>query len=591
MKLARITGSETCACKWQQGDGMKSLGCKLIYAKLITAGVLCWLLLLNTAWPIDPIEVEFLWQSQPKLNFDWRLAPIQINVDITPAQLNSDVVRERMQAVQHILRAPKSPQLKRAVVLKALLERLNAGEAHPVVRTEMIAAACELDDGKNAEQLWKLAKGNREAELAVERACIEWHLAFPIEQWRRTLARPAANELDLLIAIDGIGSAGSNSDVELLEKLVLDGARTSSVRLQSARAIGKIAQSNQMPLAKKLRASSALNPELLATEVLFRTEVPAATEFVQDIALHGAPLAQRRAYQWLCERDAMTAQRLVNDFLNHADSEVRLLALHQILLADNDQTLPALFKGISDVNPKVRLAAREKILVCCNRGEDRLKTSSELLAKAMESNDWQTLEQAIRLAVELKQNSYDARLLSLIENTRPEISVTACWALRHLAESDATLAGMLEYVKKITEMLANSSEEIREIHLRRAAHLMEGFGKSKYEPAKETLLRYVPKNSSMGLITRMTAIWSCGKLWENSDNQELVEALHGRIADTTSMFPEPMSLRFAATLALGWIADPSSREPLIRCDERKPYAIGFATEWALQRIEERERKK
>lgn len=540
------------------------------------------------AWSIDPIPVEFLWLTQPELDFDWRPKPLLPNVDVTAEYFKAPLVRERLQATQSILRVPTSKSFDRAEILQGLLARLEAGEPHRLVRVAMIAAACELDDGHNVEKLWKFALGDSDAEAAVQRACIRWRSAVPLERWRLSLSNPATTDQNLLHAVDGLGAAGAAADVKLLEALVIDGTRSAPLRLGSARAIGRLARDDQMRLAKQLRESSAENAELLAVEVLANSPVQSATEFVQDIALHGSLLSQRAAYRWLCKRDASTAQRLVDNFLKHVDFEVRLLALNQVTLADTDQTLAALFSAFEDEHPKVRTAAREHVLICCSRSDESKDRALELLKLSMGTDSWRGLEQFIRLAVELKQVGYCDRFMSLVEHDRPEVCITACWALRHLAEDADILNRMLVHVQQVTEKLLDiSSAEITEVDLQCAGHLLEAFGHRKFEPAKATCLKFVPKNARLGLITRMTAIWSCGRLWENGDNKELIRELHARIADKASNAPEPMSLRFAATLALGWIADSESREPLVAWDEPKPTPIGYATEWALKRIDAR----
>lgn len=544
------------------------------------------------AWSIEPIKVEYLWQSQPTLEFDWAGRPIIPNIDVTAEHIKAPPARERMSAAQSILRAPNSTSLNRPAALKALLERLTAGEPHPLVRTEMFASACELDDGQHAEQLWKLALGDLACEAVVERACILWRNPLPLDRWRKRLSSTTATEQELLHAIDGLGATGSATDVTLLEAIVLDGTRTSSVRLRSARAIGNVASADQRPLAEKLRASSAANAELLAVEVLAKSPVASSTEFVQDIALHGSTLAGRAAYRWLCQHDAATAQRLVESFLKHTDAEVRLLAIEQLTIANTQTTVPVLFETLRDENPNVRAAARVHLLTCCSRSEDEKQRTLTLLQPAMTDQDWRVLEQSIRLTVELAQPDYRDRLMTLVEHARPEVCITAAWALRHLADDEATLQRMLAHIQALTvRLLDDQDAKVTEVHLRCMAHMFDAFGHRKFEPAKETCLQYVPKNFRLGLITRMSAVWACGKLWENGDNKKLLAELHARIADKEGMFPELASVRFAATIALGWIADPESREPLITCDETKMNPGGYATEWALQRIDQRQRGK
>ncbi len=541
----------------------------------------------SRAWSIEPIKVEFLWQSSPQLDFDWQMPPYVPIVAVTADDVRADAVTQRMKAAQDLLRVPRSPLVDQAAVLQALIARLEAGEEHARVRLEMIAAACELDDGTHARTLWKLGQADPVAERVVEQACIKWHSNLPLEKWRASLTNSTSSEQDLLMAVDGLGQTGDESDVARLEVLVKDTTRTLPLRIRAAKALGQVAEGNRLALANQLRASKIPLADFMAVNVLARSPVEAVTSLVQEIALHSQPLAQRAAYEWLCRRDGPTAQRLADGFLKHSDSEVRALALGQMQQAANEQTLPALFAAFRDANPNVRNKARELILESCD--DTRMQaTTLNLLDQALQGDDWRELEQSIRLAVELKQPKHCERLLALLDHKRAEVCISAGWALRHLAVDEAILQRMLDHAQNMTNRLVAKSTEVPEEELRVTAHLFEAFGQRKYEPAKDLVLKYVPKNFNMGLITRMTAVWTCGRLWERAENKQLIAQLHERIADKASPFPELFSVRFAATLALGWIADPESRDPLITNDEPKPTPIGYATEWALKRIDNKE---
>lgn len=553
--------------------------------------LLCVVALTTTGWPIDPIEIEYLWQSQPSLNFDWQGPPGVPNVYVSAENLNASSANERIKAAQSIVRAPNSRSLDKPAILNALLARLKAGEPDPLVRIELIAAACELDDGAHAQQLWESAQTEPDASAVVERACIRWRNALPLDRWRKVLSKNESTDHELLHAIEGIGATGTNTDVIALQSLALDGTRSAPMRLASARALGQVASDDQMPLAKKLKASSAQYGQLMAIEVLAHTSTSGTTEFVQDIAQHGLPIAQRAAYHWLCKHDMSTAQRLAEEFLKHVDPAIRLAALEQITLAATDSTLPALFAAFHDQNTNVRLAARLHVLTCVDRSDETKQRALALLSEAMQEKEWRALEQAIRLAVELHQISYCDRLMTLLDHERGEICISAGWALRNLAEDEAILHRMLDYVKQFTtQLMSDATGNITEKDFRCCAHLLEAFGHRKFEPAKETALRYVPKVFRLGLITRMAAVWTCGRLWENSENKNLTQELHARIADKNTQFPESPSVRYVATLALGWIADADSRDPLVKWDEFKPTPIGHATEWALKRIDDRSAK-
>lgn len=534
---------------------------------------------------IEPAKVEFLWQTSPKLDFDWEGQPYIPLIEATPEQIHSDSASVRLRAAQNVLRAPGSPRLDRPRALEAMLKRLQTGELNNTVRIELMAAACELDDGTYADQLWKLSQDDVTVRQTVELACIRWRKGLPLEQWRAAIQSAATTEQALLTAIDGIGATGSESDVSNLALLLMDSARSTPVRLRAAKAIGQVADGDRLALAKKLRESKASLADVMSVALLARSPVQSSAMFVQEIAQTGQPIAERAAYEWLCQRDGATAQGMAERFLQHSDSAVRRLALQQISDALSDKSLPALFAAFQDENPSVRTAARELVLKCCTRSETKLPSALELLKKSIDSNDWRELEQAIRLAVELKQSAYCERLLSLLDHARPEVCITSGWALRHLAEENAILQSMLEYVQVKTESLAKGSAEVTEPNLRTMAHLLEAFGLRKYEPAQPTAIKYVPKNFQMGLITRMAAAWTCGRLWERTENKPLIKLLHERIADKSTEFPEFLSVRFTATLALGMIGDSESRQPLIDNDEAKPAPIGYATEWALKQID------
>ncbi len=341
--------------------------------------------------------------------------------------------------MQSIVRVPLSPTLDRPDALKLIMQRLASGESHRVVRLELISAACELDDGQNAAALWKLAEKDEEACAIVERACIGWRSPLPVARWRDTLKAQHASEQKLLQAIDGLGAVGTNADVELLRTLVLDGTRTSTQRLACARAIGSIATDDQLSLARQLEKSNAEHSQLLAVEVLARSPAETTTEYVQQLALHGVPLAQRAAYRWLCQRDAATAQRLVGNFLSHADHAIRLMALDQLTLAQTSETLPKLFVAFADEHPQVRKSARLHVLSCCTRSEDELQQTKVLLQQSMAAEDWKVLEQSIRLSVELKEKQYCERHLVLVTHERPEVCIAAGWGLRNLGDDEAVL--------------------------------------------------------------------------------------------------------------------------------------------------------
>ncbi|MCC6508938.1 MAG: hypothetical protein IT423_07515 [Pirellulaceae bacterium] len=540
----------------------------------------------------EPIRVEYLWQSQPTLPFVWGIIENQPMVRATPGQVQSEHISERMSAAQAVLRVPKSPGFDQAQILTSLINRLSSGEPDLLVRAEMIAAVCELDNGQHAAMLWKLSSGERLLQPIVERACIGWRNNQPLAQWRARLKSMTASEQELLQAVDGLRATGTAEDVPQLKRMVTDATLSISLRLGCAHALGQLSNTSELELAKQLRGSGAQHAELMAVHVLASSPPKAVTEFVQDILNRSAPEAQRAAYRWLCEHDQIVAQKRAMEFIKNVDPEMRSMAILQITAADNSDTLPALFDVFSDEHPARRNQAREQLLICSERSPEHLQSIAKLLTEALKTDQWRPVEQAMRLAVELQRAEHVDRLLELLDHPRQEVCITAGWALRHLATEEDTLRAMLAHAELWTNKLGSVTEAptVEEPDRRRVAHLLEAFGHRKYEPAKDLALKYVPKNLGMGLITRMTGIWACGKLWEQGENEKLTRELEARIADKNNLFSELESIRFAATLALGWIADTDSRQALVVNDEPRPSPIHFATAWALSRVDQRASK-
>lgn len=541
------------------------------------------------AQAFEPIEIKYLWQTQPELPIDWQIRTHVPRVDVTPSQLASGRASERIHVAQSVVRVPNSPSFDAGAMLRALMAGLQQGERQPIVRAAMVAAACELDDGQNAASLWHIAKDDLLIQPIVEQACINWHRSEPLEIWRSRLRNVSAStEQQLARALKGVAITGSQEDLAVLSSFVSDLAHTETLRLDAARAIGRLSTSSQLELAQRLRKDRSQLAETMAVSVLENSPPGEVSDFMVDVSEHGAPVAQRRAYDWMCRFDVNRARQRAPTFLKHVDAEVRRLAILQISAADTHETLGALVEALGDASPKLRNIARHELLSFASRSTPHLQSVEQILPQCLAGEDWQSVEQYIRLCVELNQAQYVERFLELLAHDRAEVCITAAWALRNLADGEETLAAMLEHVQHWTARLegTDASGPIDERDLRRIAHLLEAFGQRRYEPAKQTVVKYVPKNGQrMGMITRMTGMWACGRLWENEPNKPLTDELVARIADKAVPVVEPESIRFAATVALGWIADPATRAALVKYDEPDPAPISFATAWALQRID------
>lgn len=547
----------------------------------------------------EPLSVEYRWLREPDLNIAWMSVEPQPILRVAPESIQSPSAKERFEAARAILRLSDQPSPARAPLLEALIGRLEQGEPQSAVGTACLAAACELDDGTNAERLWKIAGEDVAMRPIVEQACIRWRSSLPCPLWRSFLVDEKSTELELGRALEGIGAAGGQEDLPLLIKIVSDADRPPPLRLLAARAIGQLSRQEQLTLAEQLSSSSAENRQLLALAVLGHQPTPATTQFVLQLAERGTPLAQRHAYQWLCEVQPDLAREKAAAFASHPDPWVRRASLEQLARFDesDDQVkdvhlqLRLLGDGLGDIHSGVRNRARELLLATWSRSDEHQPAAESVVFEQLASDNWQSLEQSLRLAVAMQSTGQVPRMIELLEHPRPEVGITAAWALRHLATETSALEAMLTHAKRMTAQLSTpelGTATVEEHDLRRVAHLLEAFGIRRYEPAQQLLLQYVPKNDHrMGMITRIAGVWACGKMWAGKENRRLAAQLCERITDKSIIVPELDTVRYTALLALGFLGDPETRDVAAIYMGQGSQPVARAAAWAVDRIDQR----
>lgn len=539
----------------------------------------------------DPLPVDYAWQQEPKLDFDWWLKEPQLALQVSVQRIASPLAIERLSAAQTILRLSDHSALDGPALLEALLTRLEQGEPQPYVRKEMVAAACALDDGTSAERLWSVVHDDFFTRPILERACIRWGQAQPLELWRDQLRSFESGTHERARALQGIAAVGSASDLPSLIAIATDGIASPVDRLAAAEAIGRLSTTDQLPLAQQLRDSSASLGDLMSISVLGDQADRSHQDFVAAVAEEGEIVAQRRAYAWMCRLDKERALSKATAYIMHRDPVIRELSVQQLVESDADDTLGILAQALHDKHPDVRNTTRALLLARAALSTEQQQLISSIVAETIQRQDWRSLEQALRLTVDMHLSEHVPRLLELLEHNQSEVSITAAWALRHLATEEVHLQAMLEHAQILMHIQngdTQPTDPIDESDLRRVAHLLEALGMRRFEPAQEMLLKYVPKdNQKMGLITRMAGMWGCGKMWEGQENRKLADELCARIADKSALFGEPESIRYAAMIALGWLADPATLDSIRAYGEPLPTPIGHATAWAVSRVEER----
>ena len=111
----------------------------------------------------------------------------------------------------------------------------------------------------------------------------------------------------------------------------------------------------------------------------------------------------------------------------------------------------------------------------------------------------------------------------------------------------------------------------------------------KYAPAEPLLRQYIPKDYSMGLYSRSTAIWSLGWLNEGVPDESLAEKLFERATDDSSgpgNPPEMIPVRAMCAVSIARMKASSQVHPFLKYTRGSygPGRLGMSIRWAMMEL-------
>jgi hypothetical protein len=254
----------------------------------------------------------------------------------------------------------------------------------------------------------------------------------------------------------------------------------------------------------------------------------------------------------------------------------------------DEEAIVILGEYLGDDQPRVREMARDVLLRLADDETHRTVIEREV-SKALTSQKWWQIEQALIAAASLGMKNEEQQLLVLLESEHPEVYVTAAWALRVLAKSPEVIAKMVEIVKSETDRFFGDNTFDEPVY-HRTAHLIEGLSVRQVAEARASIARYVPKNQKVGLASRMSALWGMGKYLRDKPEQKFSDAYIVIIYDKMGFGAEFGIMRYCAMIGLGNMADPYSKAKIVELEEGESSPMALAKDWALKQIEKREQE-
>jgi HEAT repeat protein len=553
---------------------------------------------------VDPLRVLLLAVHDPELNPDWGVEGSAPSLQYTPerfASSDNEIVLVALEACQRA-------RLRGFVVpdewIVACRNRLAAGESFPRLRGELVQFLLKTNNPGDAELLWKATQADNGLSLAVEERLMEWNSTLALDAWRNRLKETTVTKDRLLVAVQGIAKLGSSDDVAQLEGLLRNRKQPLAVRYVAAQGIARIDNKKALELldevaAGTIRGDVALSDQKadagpvwdywLATTYLIGThETDRTKELLIEALKKGSDVARAVALRQLGQMSVDEFKKQLSLVRNDPEINVRLEVLEFLSKHVDEEAIVILGEYLGDDQPRVREMARDVLLKLADVETQRPVVEREV-SKALKSEKWWQVEQALIAAASLGMKNEEQQFLVLLDHKQAEVYVTAAWALRVLAHSPEVISKMVEIVNSDTDRFFGDDTFDEPVY-HRTAHLIEGLSVRTVPEARASIARYVPKNQKAGLASRMSALWGMGKYLRDKPEQKFSDAYIVIIYDKMGFGAEFGIMRYCAMIGLGNMADPYSKAKIVELEEGEASPMALAKGWALEQIEKREQE-
>jgi HEAT repeat protein len=467
----------------------------------------------------------------------------------------------RAEAAAAIARAHRRgvPGLESTVA--PLRAALDQPDQHPAVVLAVAQALIALDARQAAPGLLRAARdGGTDVRELVEPVLARWHYRPARALWLGRLREPGIARRDLVRAIRGLAEVGEDQAAGPLRRLVLAERVPAPVRLECARALGRLQAVGLEGDAERLAADASPRgtaARMAAASLLLHREGGPAVRVLRRLAADPEPAVIALAAGRLLEIDPQLLVGALDRLLGSPDANVRSLGVALLLRLPTAERLRPLADRLDDPDPGVRLQARVGLRELAGRKEFHDRVIAEA-TRLLAAPSWRGQEQAAILLAQLDHKPATGRLLELLASDRPEVFVTAAWALRRL-DVPETLPAVMGYVEATWGPLARGSGRGRPTLIldHQLSQLNQFLGRRKYAPAEPLLRRFIPKPGGMPADpeSRAAAVWALGRIHEGRQIPDLAAALVARLKDSHSMPPESTQVRWLSAVTLGRLRD------------------------------------
>jgi len=562
------------------------LGCfpRTIWYCNVLLAIVCWPGL-SIAHAQPPKPLQHAWELSPNFGDVWAMTKPVRSYFVNVENLNAGDIEQRLITAQRIcLNHDKDGFKSGDRALELLLGRLKSDSEPLLVRRVMVSAACLLDDGTHAATLWEIARDDTDMRATVEKFLAKWENPSAIEVWRERVRSPSDNAMALALALEGLASAGSVEDRQSLISCLRSNTVSESNRVLASLALGATNSSGLNDLSEEILASELADRYTLVANLLRNHSDEESLAKLMVILSSGPNTARRIAAEGVAAHFPKKAIELAPSWTTDPDNNLRRLSLLILKGVVSSESLRLQANLLGDTNVEVRNLAREQLLGLAHG--DMRPVVDQCVTEQLEGGNWRGIEQSVILSTQLKDQTRCDAFMKLLDHPQPEVYMHASWGLMELADEPALLERIHRYCEPITDLFEQGAKVGQKAETIRLSFLLETLGKNRISVAVPMLKRYIPKQDfRMGNLSRASAIWALGKIETDTDDPALRAQLRERIQDLSSMTPENYLVGYACILSLGEFGYKDCKETLKKTGALPPNPLGYAVEWAIDRID------
>ncbi|HEV3236486.1 MAG TPA: hypothetical protein VGZ25_05830 [Gemmataceae bacterium] len=491
--------------------------------------------------------------------------------------------------------------LDRAV--EPLRSTLDQAAPNSVVRLAAARALVALEAKQTAPTLFKqLESANLQLRTIIEPALAKWDHQPARETWLLRLKAANASPQSLLIALRCLATVKENKAIQPALELALNDSMKLSVRLEAARTLSALQSEGLETTASGLLGGNGkadLVARTVAVSMLRQHKSPEAIKILQVMVKDSEPALVFLAASRLFEIDYQLLAPSLPELLANSDFKVRKLGVEVIAKNPEKKSIALLIEAVNDAHLDVRKRARQVLLEWAGNKPLHDPIIAQA-SKVLDSDQGRALEQAIILLTQLDHKAIAMRLVELLRFDRPEVKLTAAWALRKLDVAD-TLPGVASFLLEEFNRPPKAFDQTSRDRIlekgdpftfpgapadHQRSQLLQFIGNRKYAPADELLRKFIPRRDGVNWAeSRSAAIWALGMLHEGKNQPELATLLEDRLNDTSSRPPEDTRVRRMSAVSLGRMRAKETLPSLKRfCPDQKisEDPVGNASGWAVE---------